>query len=111
MAWLTPGPLLARLFPAGPVMKVNTAVALLALAAAAYSARRSHPGWNRWKGVSIGFASVTLAIAAATGYEIVSGHSLGIDQLVASDLARGVIGSGRMVAGTVIFLCALSVAL
>ncbi len=110
VAWLTPGPLLARLFPNGPVMKVNTAIALLALAVAAYAARRSRPGWNRWKGVAIGFASLTLAIAGATAYEYMSGHSLGIDQLVARDFARGVSGSGRMVVGTVIFLGSLSVA-
>ncbi len=108
VAWLTPGPLLARLFPTGPVMKVNTAIALLALSAAVYAGRRSRPGWSRWKAVSVAFGSVTLAIAGATAVEHLSGHSFGIDQLVARDLARGVIGSGRMAVGTAVFLVALS---
>lgn len=92
-------------------MKVNTAIALLSLSAAAFAARRSRPGWSRWKGATFGFASVTFAIAIATAFEFLSGHSLGIDQLVAHDLARNSTDSGRMVVGTVIFLGSLSVAL
>ena len=111
VAWLTSGPLLARMFPIGPVMKVNTAIALLALSAAAYAARRSHPGWNWPKLISVGFVALTFAIAVGSAFEYIAGHSLGIDQLVARDLSRGPLEPGRMAIGTVMFITALCLAL
>ena len=91
-------------------MKLNAAIALLALSAAAYAARRSRPGWNRPKMISVGFAALTAAIAGGTAYEYLSGHSLGIDQLLVSDRSGGMLAPGRMAVGSIIFLSSLCLA-
>ena len=99
------------MFPTGPVIKLNTAIALLALSGAVYAARRSRPGWNQPKLISAGFVALALAIVGGTAYEYISGHSLGIDQLLVKDRTHGVLPPGRMAVGTLIFLGSLCLAL
>jgi PAS domain S-box-containing protein len=109
IAWLARGPVLEALVPSGPVMKANTAIALLAVAGATIVARRSR-GRRRFKLMSAALVAPALGLAAANAYEYVSGVSIGIDQL----LVRDVTGSGlpgRMAISTTVLLLLVSIAI
>ena len=108
--WLVGGPLLDRLVPNGPVMKANTAVALLALSLAAFAARRSRRGLNKPRLVATVLVALSLAIVAVTAFEYLSGASLGVDQLIVRDRSSGPF-PGRMAVSSIVALALLCIAM
>ena len=104
---MTSVPVLTSLLPAGPVMKVNAAIALLALSAASFVARRTSRHGKRARIAVPALVGLAVAIAAATFSEQVTGVSLGIDQLIVRDLSHSVGAPGRMAVATAISLLLL----
>ena len=111
VGWLVAGPIREQLAPHGPVMKANTAIALLALAGAAFAARRLRARSRGPRVLVAVAATVSLAIAILTAFEYASGVSLGIDQAVARDPSLSAGSPGRVAISSVIAIALLSVAL
>jgi len=109
--WLASGPILSSLVPNGPVMKANTAIALLALSGAVLAARRSGRGWHASRVLSLVLIGVSLTIVSLTAFEYLSGVSIGLDQLVASDPSPSAGSPGRMAVSTTIAIGLVGLAL
>lgn len=106
--WVFGMGVLTRLSPGLTSMKANTALMLLLLAIAGLT--RPRTGLIRsWAWVSSACAALVAAIAAYTMVEYLSGHDLGIDQLLFTD-PGGVAHPGRPSIATAVCALLLAVA-
>lgn len=103
VGWVFDIRVLTSLVPGYTTMKFNTAVCL-ALLACALLARRAGVVWA--------LCSVAAALAGASVLEMVTGRSLGIDELVVQDLATtGGAAPGRMAPATGVAVLSLAFAI
>ena len=112
IGWFARLPALTAGLPNSPVMKVNAAIAVLALSGACIVAHRTRPGLGATRAVATVLMLAALAIAGATAYEYLTGAPLGIDELLTRDTSGGIGVPGRMGINTIgaLVLVAASVA-
>jgi len=112
IGWAFDLPILASLLPGLVRMKANAALGLILSGVSLWMLRAAAMP-PRWQAVGRGAALLTLAIGAATTYEYLTGHDLGIDQLLFREAADsfGTLAPGRMAPASAITFVLLGLAL